>query len=73
VVDVAVVGEHVDLDDLVLVGRRFVGIGGRSVVDPGDVEGEGAGVAAVIVGDGVIEAVLDVLALGQRLVRGEQV
>ncbi len=72
IVDVGVVGEHVDQDGLVLAGCGRIGIGDRGVVDAGDVEDERAGVAAVIVRDGVVEAVLDVLARRQRLRRGVQ-
>ena len=57
VVDVGVVGEDVDQDVAFSLGRGGVGIGDRRVVDAGDVEDERAGVAAVIVGDGVVEAV----------------
>ena len=56
----------------VLAGRAGVGIGGRRVVEAGDVEDQRAGVAAVVVRDGVVEAVGDVLALGERLGRGVQ-
>lgn len=70
IVDVAVVGEHVDDERLVLVAAGAVGDRDRRVVEAGDGEGEGAVAAQAAVGCHIGEAVLHDIAQCQRLGRG---
>ncbi len=70
-IDVGVVGQNIDDQDRVVVGRTRIGDGNRPVVGAGHSDGERrVRSAAAVVGHGVGELDLGLLAGGQRLISG---